>query len=128
MTAAAEKLEEDWEDMASKEKAQAMVDLCTSGKSQADLPQDEKKARIAVGKLIMSNQEATATEVLELVVKEFGIASAKEEAKAKQKSAMATSCTVAANAGIIQALQELGDYYFKDGNANAGITVSFGIR
>lgn len=70
----------------------------------------------------MGNMDATPGEILELVVKEYGVASAKEEVKAKQKDALANSCSVAANAGIVQALQELGDMYFKDGNTNAGLT------
>jgi len=122
MATAAAKLEDDWDSLHNKEKAQSIVDICTTGKARADLPQDEKKARIAVGKILMSNMDASALEMLELVIKEFGVSSAKEEAKAKQKSAMAGSCRVAANAGIVQAFQELGDYYFKEGNANAGLT------
>jgi hypothetical protein len=59
-------------------------------------------------------------------MKEFGIATVKEEAKARQKSAMENACVVPANAGIVQAFQELGDYYFKEGNSNAGLTVSRG--
>lgn len=127
MATAAAKLEDDWDSLHNKEKAQSIVDICTTGKSRADLPQDEKKARIAVGKILMSNMDASALEMLELVIKEFGVSSAKEEAKAKQKSAMAGSCRVAANAGIVQAFQELGDYYFKEGNANAGLTVSIRV-
>lgn len=111
-----------WETTPMKEKAQQLVDIGTSHKTKIDFPQDEKKARIAVGKMILSNPDASAVEMLELVIKEFGMASFKMEAKAKQKSAMAHSCVVPANAGIVQAFQELGDYYFKDGNANAGGT------
>lgn len=118
---AAEELES-WDTSSGREKAQLLVDIGTSHKTKVDFPQDEKKARIAVGKMILSNQDATAVEMLELVIKEFGVASAKMEAKEKQKSAMAHSCVVPANAGIVQAFQELGDYYFKDGNANAGST------
>jgi len=126
LAAAAKKLDDDdeWDTSNRKWAAQTMVDLCTSGPTHVDLPQDEKKARMAIGKLILSNPNSTAGEILELVVKEFGIAAAKEEAKSKQKSALANSCGNAANAGIVQALQELGDLYFKDGNSNAGLTVS----
>jgi len=124
LAAAAKKLDDDdeWDTSNRKWAAQTMVDLCTSGPTHVDLPQDEKKARMAIGKLILSNPNSTAGEILELVVKEFGIAAAKEEAKSKQKSALANSCGNAANAGIVQALQELGDLYFKDGNSNAGLT------
>lgn len=124
LAAAAKKLDDDdeWDTTNRKSAAQTMVDLCTSGPTHVDLPQDEKKARMAIGKLILSNPTSTAGEILELVVKEFGIAAAKEEAKSKQKSALANSCGNAANAGIVQVLQELGDLYFKDGNSNAGLT------
>lgn len=122
MAAAAEALEEKWDASDRKRAAQQMVELCTSGKTRVDLPQDEKKARMAVGKIVLANPEATCAEVLALVVKEFGVATAKEDAKERQKSALASSCNVAENAGIVQALQELGDLYFKDGNSNAGLT------
>ena len=113
----------DWDETDVKVKAQLMVDICHSGKTKVDIPQDETKARRAVGKLLLANSSASAVEFLKLVVGEFGIASVKEDAKEKQKEAMAGSCTVAANAGIIQAFQELKDYYFKEGNGNAGGTV-----
>ena len=129
LLSAAEDLDEDrWDDADSKTKAQLIVDIGTSGKTRLDFPQDEKKARIAVGKMILSNQDASAVEMLKLVMKECGVATAKEEAKAKQKSAMENSCVVPSNASIIQVFQELGDYYFKEGNPNAGLTVSSGCR
>lgn len=123
LAAAAEKLGDGWDTSDRKLAAQQMVDLCTSGKTTVELPQDGKKARMAVGKLMLSNPDAGCAEILEMVVKEFGVATAKQEAKEKQKSALAGSCKSAANAGIVQALQELGDLYFKDGNTNAGLTV-----
>lgn len=112
----------DWPISDKKERAIAMMDLCTSGNTKVDLPQDEKKARLAVGKIIVHHEDATAAELLQLIVKQFGIVAAKEEAKEKQKSAIAVSCACAANAGIVQVFQELGDYYFKEGNTNAGVT------
>jgi hypothetical protein len=128
LLSAAEDLDEDrWEDADTKAKAQFIVDIGTSGKTRLDFPQDEKKARIAVGKMILSNPEASAVEMLKLAMAEFGVATAKEEAKARQKSAMENSCAVPANAGIVQVFQELGDYYFKEGNPNAGLTVGVGV-
>mmetsp|Transcript_16797 Transcript_16797/g.35519 ORF Transcript_16797/g.35519 Transcript_16797/m.35519 type:complete len:486 (+) Transcript_16797:230-1687(+) len=118
----AAKLESSWDTSDRKNAAQTIVDLCTTHEVTVDLPQDEKKARKAVGKILLSNMDATCAEMLALVVKEFGWASVKEDAKARQKSALAGSCTVAENGGIVQALQELGDLYFKDGNSNAGLT------
>lgn len=126
LEAAAKSLDDQWGDADNKTKAQLIVDISTSGSIKLDLPQDEKKARIAVGKMILANPSASAIELVALVMKEFGIATVKEEAKARQKSAMENACVVPANAGIVQAFQELGDYYFKEGNSNAGLTVSRG--
>ena len=114
----------DFMELVNRAKAQALVDLCTKGATKIDLPQDEKKARQAVGKILMNNLEKNAVELLKDVVEQFGMVGMKEDAKAKQKSAIGSSCTCAANAGIVQAFQELKDYYFKDGNSNAGGTVS----
>eukprot|EP00578_Thalassiosira_sp_NH16_P006940 CAMPEP_0181116970 /NCGR_PEP_ID=MMETSP1071-20121207/22240_1 /TAXON_ID=35127 /ORGANISM="Thalassiosira sp., Strain NH16" /LENGTH=484 /DNA_ID=CAMNT_0023201261 /DNA_START=132 /DNA_END=1586 /DNA_ORIENTATION=- len=128
MATAAKKLEENWESLCRKEKAQSIVNICTmTCKTRVDLPQDEKKASIAVGKFLMSNMDATALEMLGLVIKEFGLSSAKEKAWAKQKSAMAGSCEVSANAGIVQAFHELSKYYFKDGNSGAGFAYTKAI-
>jgi hypothetical protein len=125
LLSAAEEIDENrWEDADTKTKAQLIVDVGTSGKTRLDLPQDEKKARIAVGKIILSNPDGSAVDILKLAMNEFGVATVKEEAKARQKSAMEDACVVPANAGIVQVFQELGDYYFKEGNPNAGLTVS----
>lgn len=112
----------DFMELDNRAKAQALVDLCTKGATKIDLPQDEKKARQAVGKILMNNLEKNAVELLKDVMEQFGMVGMKEDAKAKQKSAIGSSCTCAANAGIVQAFQELKDYYFKDGNSNAGGT------
>ena len=57
--------------------------------------------------------------------KQYGVAAAKSEAKAAQQSAIAGSCACPANAPIVAVMQELSDLYFKEGNANAGASVSF---
>jgi poly [ADP-ribose] polymerase len=112
-----------WDDADIKTKAQLLVDIGTTATStKLDYPQDEKKAMMSVGKMILQNQDRSAVEMIKLLMLEFGIATKKEEAKARQKSAMANSCVVPDNAGIIQVFQELGDYYFKEGNTNAGLT------
>lgn len=112
-----------WGDADIKTKAQLLVDIGTTAtETKLDYPQDEKKAMMSVGKMILQNQDTTAVEMIKLLMLEFGIATVKEEAKARQKSAMANSCVVPENAGIIQVFQELGDYYFKEGNTNAGLT------
>lgn len=119
---AAKKLE--WPDTSSMEgkkaAAQLMVDLCTD---VLDIPEDIKKANMGIGKIIVNNPDASATEILELVVKEYGIKQMKQDASANQKNAIKSSCACPANAPIVQVFKELGELYFKEGNANAGATV-----
>lgn len=125
LLAAVQELDTDgrWDDADIKTKAQLLVDIGTTATdTKLDYPQDEKKAMMSVGKMILQNQDTSAVEMIKLLMLEFGIATVKEEAKARQKSAMANSCVVPENAGIIQVFQELGDYYFKEGNTNAGLT------
>lgn len=124
---AAEKL--DWPDTSDpsqrKKACELMYEICTSGSVKIDLPEDQKKAKQKIFGLFSTASGAlSATDVLKTVVKEFGIASFKAEAKAKQKEALAAGCNCAANAAVLQAFQELSELYFKAGNANAGLSVS----
>jgi hypothetical protein len=122
---AAEKLDfPDTSDPKQRKKAcELMYEVCTSGSVKIDLPEDQKKAKQKIFSLFSTATEAmSATDVLKAVVKEFGIASFKAEAKAKQKEALAVGCNCAANAAVLQAFQELSELYFKAGNSNAGIS------
>lgn len=118
----------DWDIGDIKGCALSMYDICTSSSTKVDLPQDEKKAKVAIGKLLLNvrkeNAEASAEEALKAVVKDFGITAVKAQAKAGVAVALKDSCANPANAGIAAVFQELGDLYFKEGNANAGGTVS----
>lgn len=119
---AAKKLE--WPDTSTmegkKSAAALMVDLCTD---VIDIPEDAKKASMGIGKLIVNNPEASAMDILELVVKEYGIKEMKAAASASQKGALESSCAYPGNAPIVQVFQELADLYFKEGNSNAGASV-----
>lgn len=122
---AAKKL--DWPDTSNpafrKKACELMYDVCTTGSVKIDLPEDQKKAKQKIFGLFSTATEAmTAVDVLTAVVKEFGVAAAKAEAKAKQKEALAAGCNCPANAGVLQAFQELSELYFKAGNSNAGIS------
>mmetsp|Transcript_5146 Transcript_5146/g.7854 ORF Transcript_5146/g.7854 Transcript_5146/m.7854 type:complete len:469 (-) Transcript_5146:853-2259(-) len=122
---AAEKL--DWPDTSDpsqrKKACVLMYEVCTSGSVKIDLPEDQKKAKQKIfGLFSTASGPLSATEVLQSVVKEFGIAAAKAEAKAKQEKAIAAGCECAANAAVLQAFQELSELYFKAGNANAGVS------
>lgn len=101
--------------------AKLMVELCTD---VIDIPEDAKKASMGIGKIIVNNPGTSAIEILELVLKEYGIKELKQAASEKQKDAFETSCACPANAPIVQVFKELGDLYFKEGNANAGASVS----
>eukprot|EP00804_Cyclotella_cryptica_P023395 CCRYP_000521-RA/>CCRYP_000521-RA protein AED:0.40 eAED:0.40 QI:206/1/1/1/0.87/0.77/9/1077/473 len=111
----------DWPDTSSiagkKEAAKLMVEIC---RTAIDIPDDDKKATMGIGKIIVNNPDASANEILEQIVKEYGIKEVKKAASATQKDAMATSCVCAANAPIVQVFKELGELYFKEGNSNAG--------
>ena len=122
---AAKKL--DWPDTSipahRKKACELMYDVCTSGSVKIDLPEDQKKAKQKIFGLFSTASEAmSAVDVLTAVVKEFGLAAAKAESKAKQKKALAAGCNCPANAGVLQAFQELSELYFKAGNSNAGIS------
>lgn len=116
--------EAEWPDTSTmdgkKDAANLMVKLCSDS---IDIPDDEKKARQGIGKIIVNNPDASATDILELVVKEYGIKELKAAASANQKGALESSCACPANAPIVQVFQELKDIYFKEGNANAGSAV-----
>lgn len=121
---AAKKLE--WPDTSTNEGKKAAADLMVKLCSDAiDIPDDEKKAKMGVGKIILSNPDATsATEILELIVKEYGVKELKQAASANQKGALESSCACPANAAIAQVFKELSEIYFKEGNSNAGASVS----
>ena len=119
----------DWPDTSNpsqrKKSCDLMYEMCTSRSVKIDFPEDEKKAKQKIFTIISANKgPMSTTDVLIAVIKEFGIAAAKAEAKAKQASALATVCNCAANAAVLQAFQELSELYFKSGNSNAGISVS----
>jgi len=101
--------------------AAGLTELCCGESSPLDFP-PKLKARRVIGKLILDHKTSSAEEILNIVALEFGF-KAQKEAKAKEKSeAMKSTCLCPANAKIVEVLKELGDYYFKEGNANAGGT------
>ena len=118
----------EWPDTSSMEgkkaAAELMVDLCTD---TIDIPEDTKKAKMGIGKIIVNNPDASATEILELIVKDYGIKNLKEAASANQRDALEATCACPANAPIVQVFKELGELYFKEGNSNAGASVSTSI-
>lgn len=87
-----------------------------------DLPDDAKSAFRKVGTIISGNKNLSATEIVPVLVKEFGFKQDKEEQAAKKVEVTMASCKVPENAAVIAAFSELSELYFKEGNANAGIS------
>ena len=103
-----------------KKAANAMLDACRKG--DIDIPEDESKAKMEIGKIIVANKSATAEEVMNLIAEQFGFIAVKE-AQQKTKTEAATAvCGHPGNVAVMEAINELSSLYFKEGNANAGGT------
>eukprot|EP00957_Ditylum_brightwellii_P020793 1567943-Ditylum_brightwellii.AAC.1 len=73
-----------------------------------------------IGRLVVQNCSKTASEVMELAIHKFGLMQAKIQKEKKQAKSLLAFCGNAENVGVMQAILELGDLYFKEGNCNAG--------
>lgn len=89
---------------------------------ELDLPDNEKKARMAVGKVVIANKNKSAEEMLQLIVEQFGFVSVKKTQSESKTKTLTTMCGHKANVSIMEAILELGECYFKEGNSNAGAT------
>jgi hypothetical protein len=78
-----------------------------------DLPQDAKKAKMALGSFIVGNKEKTPKEIVEIVLAKYGIAEEKETKKAAKEAALESMCECPNNAPILMCFQELAQLYFK---------------
>jgi hypothetical protein len=104
-----------------KESTGEMVDLLLDhdGK-KVDIPQDRQEAIKKIGPLIVANREKSASEVIPVIVKEFGFLEDKKEKAAKKEAIIESTVANPKNAGLVAAFQELSQLYFKESNANAG--------
>lgn len=104
-----------------KESTGGMVDLLLEhdGK-KVDIPQDRQEAIKKVGPLIVANREKKASEIIPVIVKEFGFLEVKKEKAAKKEAAIESMVGHPKNAGLVAAFQELSQLYFKESNKNAG--------
>ena len=101
-------------------KKKAARDLVAAITGIVDIPDDEAKARMAVGQIVMMHSNSSKEEVLQAVIDEFGLKAVNEE-QSKVKAKAATSiCACPANAPVLEAIMELSSLYFKEGNGNAG--------
>ena len=98
----------------------AAVDLVAALSEIVDIPDDERKARMEIGKIVMMNKTSSKEKILQVIIDQFGLKAVNEEqSKAKAKSATSV-CGHPANAPVLEAIMELSSLYFKEGNANAG--------
>jgi len=89
---------------------------------KVDLPSEDKQARQKIGPLLLRHKELSATEMVPILVKEFGFVEEKQAKEVKKEMAIGQMVKNPKNAGIVMAFQELGDLYFKEGNTNAGVS------
>eukprot|EP00559_Dactyliosolen_fragilissimus_P009429 CAMPEP_0184858632 /NCGR_PEP_ID=MMETSP0580-20130426/3718_1 /TAXON_ID=1118495 /ORGANISM="Dactyliosolen fragilissimus" /LENGTH=436 /DNA_ID=CAMNT_0027354885 /DNA_START=251 /DNA_END=1561 /DNA_ORIENTATION=- len=87
-----------------------------------DLPGDQSKARMGIGKLILTNKSKSALEILELVIEQYGFKATKDEAIKRKSEALESLCGHPANTPALQAILELSNLYSKEGNSNASGT------
>lgn len=83
-----------------------------------DVGSDDNAAKIKLGTLVMGNSGLSPEELLSLAESELGTV---KKTKAKLEGA-STGTVCEGNEGIVKALTELSQAYFKSGNANAGNT------
>jgi hypothetical protein len=103
-------------------KTKAAGDLVAAVAGIVDIPDDESKAKLAVGKIVVMNTDSSKEEILQAIIDEFGLKAVNEE-QSKAKAKAATSiCGHPANAPVLEAIMELSSLYFKEGNGNAGGT------
>jgi hypothetical protein len=98
-----------------------MVDLLLDfdGK-KVDIPQDRMEAIKKVGPVIVANRDKSASEVIPVLIKEFGFLEDKKKKVAKKVAAIESMVGNSKNGGVVAAFQELAELYFKEGNKNAG--------
>lgn len=103
LSTAAENL--DWDlsnPVGMKKAAKDMLDICASGESTVDIPESDSKARMEIGKIIISNKDKTATDILGLVIAKYGLKEAKQKAAKAKSEARGSSCLVPANLDIME--------------------------
>jgi len=102
--------------------AKDLLRLCTADdKHKLDIT-DEAKAKMEIGKILLSNREKNASEIVELLVEKFGFLAKNREAKEEREDNLSSTCKVPANGPLVLQFLELGQFYFKEGNKNAGGT------
>eukprot|EP00586_Coscinodiscus_wailesii_P018785 CAMPEP_0172510212 /NCGR_PEP_ID=MMETSP1066-20121228/227029_1 /TAXON_ID=671091 /ORGANISM="Coscinodiscus wailesii, Strain CCMP2513" /LENGTH=421 /DNA_ID=CAMNT_0013289079 /DNA_START=394 /DNA_END=1659 /DNA_ORIENTATION=+ len=104
-----------------KSAAKELIRVSTEhSKHKVAIPEDKTKARMEIGKILLSNRKKTSSEVMALLVKQFGFVAQKESAKEKKAELVSAHCQCPDNGFICMPFMEMSDLYFKEGNKNAG--------
>ena len=82
----------------------------------------EGKEKMEIGKTVLMSKGESAEFILRALRKRFPFAQAKAAAAKKRAAAVESVCVNTANGGIMNALLELSELYFKEKNSNAGAT------
>lgn len=90
--------------------------------SLIDLPDDKRKARMCIGKLILANKDKSSTEILEMIISQFGFKKTNQEATQRKMEALESVCGDPSNNNAMQTMLEISNLYFKEGNTNVGLT------
>jgi hypothetical protein len=88
------------------------------------IPEDADVAKIrkAIGPIVLENKELSMEEIIQLIVDKYGLKEDKEKNEQMKQNLVASICTVEANAGVYNVLDELSKAYYKEKNTNAGNT------
>lgn len=89
----------------------AMLEIAEGG--GVELPSGSEKK--AVGKIVVMNKSSTATEVMQLIIDEYGFANDKAAANQAMDDAASELCTVAANAKFYSMMDEFAKLLRKAG-------------
>lgn len=100
----------------------AMVELCASETSPIDFPSALAKGKMEVGKMILEHKNESASVVLNLIVAKYGLKEKNAKNAKRRTEQVEAAMTVGANAGIVEAFNELAELYFAEKNSNAAIS------
>jgi len=93
-------------------------------KHAVDIPADDGQAKQRIGPILAANRDQSPVQVVQAVVKEFGLATEKKAKAEKKQEVVSSMIQNPANAAMLTAFQELADLYYKEGNRNAGASYS----
>ena len=85
----------------------AAKDLLSICKKKLALPEEEKRARMQIGKIIAANRTQSATEVLSEVIFQVGYTEVKKQAKKRQQKVHESLCAHSSNTPIMEAFMEM---------------------